>query len=71
MTFWRSKVKGQGQTLETFVEVKYLNNGIRDRKYQYKVVVFNIYQKNIQIKSKKPIGLKKRIYWLNGTKEDK
>ena len=23
------------------------------------------------IKSKKPIGLKKRIYWLNGTKEDK
>ena len=28
-------------------------------------------KKNNQIKLKKPIGLKKRIYWLNGTKEDK
>ena len=23
-----------------------------------------IYKKNIEIKSKKPIGLKKRIYWI-------
>ena len=28
-------------------------------------------KKNNQIKFKKTIGLKKRIYWLNGTKEDK
>ena len=30
-----------------------------------------VHQSNRKIKSKKPIGLKKRIYWLNGTKEVK
>ena len=30
-----------------------------------------IQKKTIEIKSKKPIGLKKRIYWLNVTKENK
>ena len=33
----------------------------------FKVVVFNIYQK----KTLKLNRFKKRIYWLNGTKEDK
>ena len=37
----------------------------------FKVIVSISTKKTIEIKSKKPIGLKKRIYWLNGTKDDK
>ena len=35
----------------------------------FKVVVFNIYQKNIEIKSKKPIGLKKE--YIDSTAQKK
>ena len=70
-----SKVKGQGHTLET------LESNISKMVYEIesiqigRVIGTSCFQylpkKNIQIKPKKPFGLKKIIYWLNGTKEDK